>query len=448
MNSLWGGLSAIQAHASQALQDVKAGVVQAHADLLAEQARHSSEVDRECNNRKKLPWDAISCAGATPVEVERARSYCREQVLKLSSSDRTFLEPPPADVGFQFPETLDSDDVIVAQAELLLAEDERLEAARFRLVRPRAMVAQTTENNAVAAKTTEHLFWKSYFYRVSLVVELSNLSLRDGRDGRAEEVMKSRCDDDKGKGEWSTTGATSPSPSALSPPNVPQSHAGWSSSRNRMPPPHDMVAAPLTATGSTSAFSASTTKEEVEGRGDDARSASTTEAQNSTGGARSSHLRQTAATSGDSASVASSTASWEMLSAGRSSPGSLTFSLTRDRDRDSLRGPSSPVSELSCRTGEGEFLDTDTINQSNDNEPPSSAPNASSVRDGAIAGLGADTIDGELLDGLEDLGLEELMADAKLGDDSDDGIMAPFGKESDDAVAIEELKKELGLSDL
>eukprot|EP00941_MAST-03F_sp_MAST-3F-sp1_P004297 g4297.t1 len=176
---------------------VKDSVKLAHAEFLAEAEKHGVE---GVTNKSKIqqvekttvlyPWDKLkNQCNAANMETEakeaalkassdltKACSYCKEQILKLSSSNRTFLEPPPDD-EFEF--VLDEN---IAQAQALLKIDSKLESARFKLVRRSGIVEAARKKAKVGELprfTTEICFWRSYFYRVSTIVETLIAALKN-----------------------------------------------------------------------------------------------------------------------------------------------------------------------------------------------------------------------------------------------------------------------------
>ncbi|KAM9383948.1 synapse-associated protein 1-like [Pholidichthys leucotaenia] len=102
----------------------------------------------------------------------------QEQILALSADKRNFLRDPPAGVRFHF-----DFDHMYPVAMVMLEEDELLKKMRFHLV-PKQL--------------KEEVFWKNYFYRVSLIkqsAQLTTLAAQQAAERRdAEKVHFSRQD--------------------------------------------------------------------------------------------------------------------------------------------------------------------------------------------------------------------------------------------------------------
>lgn len=86
----------------------------------------------------------------------------KRQILALSLDERNFLRSPPTGVDFVF-----NFDHKMPIAMATLKEDENLEKMRFQLV---------------PKKITEEIFWRNYFYRVSLVKQSTQLSSMADQD--------------------------------------------------------------------------------------------------------------------------------------------------------------------------------------------------------------------------------------------------------------------------
>jgi hypothetical protein len=390
MDSLWGSLSAIQAGAVRALSDVKAGVVQAHAEFIEaeREAQRAGQESEAIAASIRLPWDDLYVPGADDDQLARARSYCREQVMKLSRTDRTFLEAPPADVDFVYD---GEDPTVIARTQLLLQTDQRLQDARYRLVRPRAIAAG--ENS----KTTEDLFWRAYMYRVGLVVELAIGSLRDEVGPNA---ARDAAAPDAAAPDAAAPDAAAPDAAA---PDAPTAAATNAALMAEPPPPKH----PGTrAAGKTARCLPSPPDGKSKHSG-----AVSAAAETSSVGAPS--------------SVASTT-SWELLSNGRNSPEGSQCSLDNEPADRGSRGNPSRASSAS----------------------PTSMHGGDAGCDGD-AGSAA-------LEGLEDLGLEDILGDVGLETNDDDGAFASedaiqglldvAGDAAEDAAALEKLKEELGIS--
>ncbi|KAM8744618.1 synapse-associated protein 1-like [Acanthopagrus schlegelii] len=80
----------------------------------------------------------------------------QQQILALSADKRNFLRDPPAGVQFQF-----DCEQMYPVAMVMLEEDELLRKMRFHLV---------------PKQVKEEVFWKNYFYRVSLIKQSAQLT--------------------------------------------------------------------------------------------------------------------------------------------------------------------------------------------------------------------------------------------------------------------------------
>ncbi|KAI9559322.1 hypothetical protein GHT06_016111 [Daphnia sinensis] len=103
----------------------------------------------------------------------------KAEILSLSTDRRNFVRSPPAGVQFQF-----DYDTFYPIALATLAEDPNLETMRFELV-PKII--------------KEELFWRNYFYRVSLLrqsTELSSMTQGEGNRDSANHSRESSFDED------------------------------------------------------------------------------------------------------------------------------------------------------------------------------------------------------------------------------------------------------------
>ncbi|KZS14780.1 Synapse-associated protein 1 [Daphnia magna] len=103
----------------------------------------------------------------------------KAEILSLSTDRRNFVRSPPAGVQFQF-----DYDSFYPIALATLAEDPNLETMRFELV-PKII--------------KEELFWRNYFYRVSLLrqsTELSSMTQGEGNRDSANHSRESSFDED------------------------------------------------------------------------------------------------------------------------------------------------------------------------------------------------------------------------------------------------------------
>ncbi|KAI7902029.1 uncharacterized protein BX663DRAFT_552470 [Cokeromyces recurvatus] len=93
----------------------------------------------------------------------------KQAILDLSKDERNFLIPPPEDTDFQF-----NFNAYSQSAQAVLKEDERLARLRFILV---------------PQQVSEPIFWRNYFYRVTLVKQsvLNNIESADNNEKEEEE---------------------------------------------------------------------------------------------------------------------------------------------------------------------------------------------------------------------------------------------------------------------
>lgn len=102
----------------------------------------------------------------------------QEQILALSADKRNFLRDPPAGVQFHF-----DFDQMYPVATVMLEEDELLRKMRFHLV---------------PKQVKEEVFWKNYFYRVSLIkqsAQLTALVAQQAPERRDVKKTSSSCKD-------------------------------------------------------------------------------------------------------------------------------------------------------------------------------------------------------------------------------------------------------------
>lgn len=106
----------------------------------------------------------------------------QQQILALSADKRNFLRDPPAGVQFHF-----DFEQMYPIALVMLQEDELLNRMRFDLV-PKLV--------------KEDIFWRNYFYRVSLIKQSAQLTAlaaqQQAADRREEEKVSPSADHDEG----------------------------------------------------------------------------------------------------------------------------------------------------------------------------------------------------------------------------------------------------------
>ncbi|XP_075445939.1 synapse-associated protein 1 [Ascaphus truei] len=101
----------------------------------------------------------------------------QQQILALSADRRNFLRDPPAGVHFNF-----DFDLMYPVALVMLQEDELLNRMRFDLV-PKLV--------------KEDVFWRNYFYRVSLIkqsAQLTALAVQQQATGKSDKARQSDGD--------------------------------------------------------------------------------------------------------------------------------------------------------------------------------------------------------------------------------------------------------------
>ncbi|XP_068597990.1 synapse-associated protein 1-like [Brachionichthys hirsutus] len=128
-------------------------------DFQKEQEKFVQEKKSKKSEAAVPPW-----SGYTEEET------IQQQILALSADKRNFLRDPPAGVQFQF-----SMEQMFPVAAVMLEEDQLLNRMRFDLV---------------PKHVKEDLFWRNYFYRLSLIKQAAQLTAlaarqQDGEDRAA-----------------------------------------------------------------------------------------------------------------------------------------------------------------------------------------------------------------------------------------------------------------------
>jgi len=119
--------------------------------IIGDFAREQGKFVAEHSEKKKL-----SEAAVPPWVGYNEEEVMKTQILALSKDKRNFLRNPPAGVQFQF-----DYEASFPIAMVMLEEDEELKAMRFKIV-PREI--------------KEEVFWRNYFYRVSLIKQSTQLT--------------------------------------------------------------------------------------------------------------------------------------------------------------------------------------------------------------------------------------------------------------------------------
>ncbi|KAF1401368.1 Synapse-associated protein 1, partial [Spheniscus magellanicus] len=115
-------------------------------------------------------------AAAPPWVDSNEEETIQQQILALSADKRNFLRDPPAGVQFNF-----DFDQMYPVAVVMLQEDELLNRMRFDLV---------------PKHVKEEVFWRNYFYRVSLIKQSAQLTaLAAQQQAVGKEENKGREDD-------------------------------------------------------------------------------------------------------------------------------------------------------------------------------------------------------------------------------------------------------------
>ncbi|KAK4468251.1 hypothetical protein MN116_008406 [Schistosoma mekongi] len=105
------------------------------------------------------PWHPDICGLSDP----NAISSLKGQILALSQNANNFLISPPEEAQLKWITPIP--DNLLREAEILLDEDPNLGSVRYQLV---------------PSKISEEIFWRNYFYRLSLVRQSASLSAAMG----------------------------------------------------------------------------------------------------------------------------------------------------------------------------------------------------------------------------------------------------------------------------
>ncbi|XP_065176277.1 synapse-associated protein 1-like [Sycon ciliatum] len=154
------------------------------ADFSAEEEKFKRQKRHRHTDAAVPPW-----VGYNEEEIMRT------QILALSTDKRNFLRNPPAGVQFHFDFA-----VSFPVANAILEEDPMLEKMRFELV---------------PKQVTEEIFWRNYFYRVSLIKQSSQLStLATQQNAELSEALAEDAAAAAGASSGSHSDLTSVSPAA------------------------------------------------------------------------------------------------------------------------------------------------------------------------------------------------------------------------------------------
>ncbi|XP_018646975.1 synapse-associated protein, putative [Schistosoma mansoni] len=130
----------------------------AQADFAVESQNKNEEAIRfRSSSQSELPpWHPDICG----LSDSDALSSLKEQILALSQNPNNFLISPPEEAQLKW--TSPIPDNLLREAQILLKEDPNLGSIRYRLV---------------PSKISEEIFWRNYFYRLSLIQQSASLSV-------------------------------------------------------------------------------------------------------------------------------------------------------------------------------------------------------------------------------------------------------------------------------
>ncbi|XP_061083092.1 synapse-associated protein 1-like [Conger conger] len=130
-------------------------------DFQKEQEKFVQEKNAKKTDAAVPPWVGYS-----------EEETIQQQILALSADRRNFLRDPPAGVQFHF-----DFDQMFPTALVMLQEDELLNRMRFDLV---------------PKQVKEAVFWRNYFYRVSLIKQSAQLTALAAQQQAAEKVEEDK----------------------------------------------------------------------------------------------------------------------------------------------------------------------------------------------------------------------------------------------------------------
>ncbi|CAH8532815.1 unnamed protein product [Schistosoma turkestanicum] len=129
---------------------------QAQADFAVTHQNKNDEAIRFRSSLSELPpWHPDICG----LNDSNALSALKEQILALSQNPNNFLISPPEEAQLKW--TSPIPESLLSEAQILLKEDPNLGSIRYQLV---------------PSKISEDIFWRNYFYRVSLIQQSASLS--------------------------------------------------------------------------------------------------------------------------------------------------------------------------------------------------------------------------------------------------------------------------------
>ncbi|KAF7658553.1 hypothetical protein LDENG_00010650 [Lucifuga dentata] len=133
-----------------------------------EQQRFVQEKNAKKSNAAVPPWVGYN-----------EEETIQQQILALSADKRNFLRDPPAGVQFHF-----DFEQMYPVAMVMLEEDELLRKMRFHLV---------------PKQVKEEVFWKNYFYRVSLIKQSAQLTALAAQAAEQRDSKKTGSSSDDGQ---------------------------------------------------------------------------------------------------------------------------------------------------------------------------------------------------------------------------------------------------------
>lgn len=156
-------------------------------DFHKEQSKHI-ETQNDLNSQSGLPWEGYESS-----------EVLEDKIRGLSKDERNFRRNPPNGVSFTFDYK-----VSFPQALLVLESDEDLQKMRFLLV---------------PKKMKEEIFWRNYFYRVSLIKQSYQLKELSGSRSSLNNLETSQEKDLPGNSIGSGLGSKTTSKNSQEPAN-------------------------------------------------------------------------------------------------------------------------------------------------------------------------------------------------------------------------------------
>jgi hypothetical protein len=156
-------------------------------DFHKEQSKHI-ETQNDLNSQSGLPWEGYESS-----------EVLEDKIRALSKDERNFRRNPPNGVSFTFDYK-----VSFPQALLVLEADEELQKMRFLLV---------------PKKMKEEIFWRNYFYRVSLIKQSYQLQEMTGSRSSLNNLEASQEKDLPGNSIGSGLGSKTTSKNSQKPAN-------------------------------------------------------------------------------------------------------------------------------------------------------------------------------------------------------------------------------------